>query len=177
MGTFLYRLMGAAVLDGGVYEGLEADRQATWQAAAAVVLSSLAAGIGSTGWRDPSPATFATFTATALVTWIAWAVLTLQIGTKILPGRRTHSDMGELLRTLGFATAPGFLQVFAVVPRMTIPVFAGAWLWTFVATVVAVRHALDYQHTSRALAVSAIAAGLCLTVAVVLAMLLTPTVS
>jgi len=177
VGTFLYRLMGAAVLDGGVYEGLEHDRHATWQAATAVVLSSLAAGVGSGGWRGAALSTFATFSAIALVTWIAWAVLTLQIGTRVLPGRRTHSDMGELLRTLGFATAPGFLQVFAAFPRMTVPVFAGAWIWMFVATVVAVQHALDYERTTRALAVSALAAGLCVTLAIIVAVLFGPTVS
>jgi hypothetical protein len=177
VGTFIYRLMGAAVLNVGVYEGIEADRSATWQAGLAVVLSSLAAGIGAGGWHGPQPQTFLVFTAIALVTWFAWAVMMFQIGTHVLPTPRTRSTLGELLRTIGFGTAPGLFQAFAAFPVVTVPVFVGSWIWMFAATVVAVRQALDYGTTSRAFAVCALGAVLSIVVAVVLGVLFGPTVS
>lgn len=47
--TFFRRLAGAAMLDAGTYEEVEADRTARAQALAVVVFSSLAAGIGAKG--------------------------------------------------------------------------------------------------------------------------------
>ena len=49
MATFSERMIGAAKLNVGVYEEVEADTQATGQAAGVVLLSSLAGGIGSLG--------------------------------------------------------------------------------------------------------------------------------
>jgi hypothetical protein len=177
MSLFLYRLMGAAVLDAGMYEGIEADRHITMQAVATVLLSSLAAGIGATGWFGVHFLTLAAFSVVALVTWVAWATLMFQIGTRLLPEPQTSVTMGELLRTTGFAAAPGLLFVFATLPRMALPVFVGVTLWMFAAMVVAVRHALDYTSTARALAVCGVAATLSVGMAVVFGLLFGPTVS
>src|SRR5690242_4185529 len=98
VGTVTYRAFGAAFLDAGTYEGLEHDRSATLQAGAIVVLSSIAAGVGAGGWYGPSLRTTSLFAGVALVTWVAWAVLTLQIGTRALRTPTTESDLGELLR-------------------------------------------------------------------------------
>ena len=61
------------------------------------------------------------------------------------------------MRTLGFAAAPGLFQIFAVFSGWTIPIFSLAIAWTLVASVVAVRQALDYSSTRRAVAVCALA--------------------
>jgi hypothetical protein len=177
MGLFLYRMMGAAMLDASMYEGIEADRSVTGQAVIVVLLSSLAAGIGAGGWYGSRPQIFAAFAVIALVTWLAWAVLMFQIGTRMLPGPETATTLGELLRTIGFAASPGVLQVFAVFPAMAVPVFTVAWVWMFAAMVVGVQHALDYASAWRALAVCAIAATLAVLVAVVTGVLFGPTVS
>lgn len=75
------------------------------------------------------------------------------LGTRLLPEAETQASLGQLLRTTGFAAAPGLLQVFAVLPGMAIPVFAGTTVWMFTAIVIGVRHAFGYRSTWRALAV------------------------
>jgi Yip1 domain len=177
MGLFLYRLMGAATLDAAMYEGVEADRHATWQAMLTVILASLAAGIGAGGLYGASVATFLAFTLIALVTWVAWAVLMFHIGTRLLPEPQTDVTLGELLRTTGFAAAPGLLQVFGLLPKMAIPVFAATVVWMVAAMVIGVRHALDYDNTWRAVAVCLVAAGLSLVLAFVIGVFLGPTLS
>lgn len=177
MGVFGYRMLGAALLDGGVYEGIEADRTATRQAALTVLLSSLAAGIGAAGWQGPDPRMLGAVALLALTAWLAWAILMFQIGGRLMPGPNTRTSPGELMRTIGFAAAPGILQVFAAFPRVTIPVFVISWIWIFVATVTAVRHALDYDSTPRTLVVCALAAALSIAMAVVLGLLFGPTLS
>jgi len=165
MGTFAYRLMGAAMLDASVFEGIDADRPATIQAVVVVLLSSLAAGIGAGGLAGPRVSTLLIVSAIALVTWVAWAVLVLQIGTRYLPTPRTHADIGEMLRTIGFAAAPGVLNVFAAFPPITILVFVVVWIWMIAAMVVAVRETLHYESTWRALAVCIVALALAVAVA------------
>jgi hypothetical protein len=150
--------MGAMMLDGGTYEQIESDRRANWQALAVVVMASVAAGFGTHMEMWAGPGGFARVSAISLMAWIAWAVLALQIGSRVLPQPQTRSDTGEMLRTLGFAAAPGILQVFGMIPGVQGPVFAITLLWMFAAMVVALKHALDYTSLGRALAVCAIAA-------------------
>jgi hypothetical protein len=158
MTTFLYRLMGAAMLDGGAYEQLESDRHATWQAILVVVLASLAAGYGTRLQVWAGPEAFVRIAVVSVVAWIAWAVLTLQIGSRVLRQRQTHADTEEMIRTIGFAATPGILMVFAAIPGAALPVFGITTIWMFAAMVVAIRHALDFSSVGRALAVCAVAA-------------------
>ena len=153
MASFVARMVGAARLEPAIYEEVEADRTATGQAMGVVVLSSLAMGIGALGSGE---AGFVGGVLTGLVGWVVWAFLTWIIGTKMLPEPGTSSDMGELLRTLGFASAPGLLRVFGWVPIVGGFLTMVALVWMLVATVVAVRQALDYTSTGRAVLVCVI---------------------
>jgi hypothetical protein len=164
--VFVRRLMGAIVLDPATYEDVEGDRGATSQALAVVVMASLAAGVGARGASGSRPALvfFLIGTVLSLATWAVFAALTFQVGTRLLPNPGTQVDVGELLRTLGFAAAPGLLQVFAMFSGMTIPIFMMAAGWTLVASVVAVRQALDYSSTWRAVAVCVMACLLALSI-------------
>ena len=173
LGTLAYRALGAAVLERGTYEGIEHDRRATGQAVVVVVAASLAAGIGAAGGH-PQPVVLMAVTALALVTWVSWAMIVLHIGGRYFAERQTHVDLGQLLRTTGFAASPGLLQVFAVIPEITVPVYLASWLWMLAAMTVAVRQALDFRTMRRALAVCGVAFALVLAVAITLAMLFSP---
>ncbi len=157
------RMFRAAKLDVNLYEEVEADREATGQAMGVVVLSSLAAGIGA-GVRfgiTPSPTTDVILgiilqTLATLAGWYLWALLTCWIGTRILPEPQTDSDIGELLRTTGFSSVGGLIRILGLLPGLRAVVFLGASLWMLIAMVIAVRQALDYSSTGRAVAVCAI---------------------
>ena len=134
-----------------VYEEVEADRSANFQAMGVVVISSLAAGIGlglPGGVRG-----FLLAAASALFGWFIWAGLTNFIGTRILPSPQTDSTWGQVLRTTGFAAAPGVFRLFSFIPVLGIFVHYIVSVWMLVAFVVAVRQALDYSSTWRAVAV------------------------
>jgi hypothetical protein len=176
MTSVINRVLGALTFDSGVFENIEGDRRATWQAAGIVVLSSVASGIGFGGLVDRRFSTFAILSGVALLTWAVWAVMILQVGTRVLPEPDTRADLGEVLRTLGFAAAPGFFQVFALFPPATVAVLTVTTIWMFVAMVIAVHHALDYHGLGRAIAVCGIAAALAAAMAVPIALLLSRTV-
>jgi hypothetical protein len=153
--TFLTRVTGAALLRPEIYEEVEADRSATLQAMAVVFLSSLAAGVGLIGLTNARPGTLAGLSLLALAFWAIWAVLTLQVGARIFPAPRTQANVGQLLRTIGFATAPGILRITGIIPGTASTVFAITSIWMLMAMIVAVRQALDYTSTARAFAVCA----------------------
>lgn len=148
--TFVARMIGAAKLDAAVYEEVEADKNATGQATLVVVLASAATGLG---WYQSGAGALVMGTISALLGWYVWAFLTYYIGARLLPEPQTQADHGELLRTLGFAAAPGILRVFGVIPYLPVIVTIVTWGWTLATTVVAVRQALDYKSTGRAVAV------------------------
>ena len=131
------RMVGAAFLDIGTYEEVEHDQDATGQAAAVVALVALCQAIGA--WQlGPFSAVGAA--ASALVAWLVWAGITFAVGTKVFGGEATW---GELLRTLGFAQAPGVLFAFAIIPLLGWIPAAAASVWVLITGFVAIRQALD----------------------------------
>ena len=108
--------------------------------------------------------------------WACWALLIFEIGTRLLPESDTSADVGQLMRTIGFAATPGLIRVFGFIPGVTVPAFVVSSIWMLLAMVVAVRQALDYNSTGRAVAVCVLGWALALTLALVLGMFLGPTV-
>ena len=151
MQKYLDRIVRAAKLDVNLYEEVEADKGAMGQAMGVVVLSSVAAGIGSMGTIGTKGVFFGAITA--LIAWYVWAYITYFIGAKILPEPQTKADHGELLRTIGFSSSPGLLRMLAIIPGIGGIIFMIASVWMLVAMVIAVRQALDYQSTLRAVGV------------------------
>jgi hypothetical protein len=145
------RMIRAAKLDVNLYEEVEADKSAFGQAMGVVVLSGVAAGVGSIG----SAGLTGIFTGTiaALIGWFIWAYITYIVGTKILPQPQTKADYGELLRTIGFSSSPGLLRVFGIIPFLAGIIFVITSIWMLIAMVIAVRQALDYTSTLRAIGV------------------------
>lgn len=144
----------AAKLDASLYEEVEADRNALGQAMGVVVISSVAAGVGALEQGGLALILFSI--AAALLGWVLWAWVTYLVGTKILPEPQTEADFGQLLRTLGFSSAPGVIRVLGLIPGLTQAVFIVASAWMIAAMVVAVRQALDYKSTGRAIGVCVI---------------------
>jgi len=174
--TFARRVFGAAMLDRGIYEDVEADVRSTGQAVAVVVLASVAGGIGLLGLGGQTPQSLATGIVGSLVGWLAWAALTYLLGTHLLPEPQTRADVGELLRTIAFASAPGLLRVLAVIPVLGLAIYAIASAWMLLAMIVAVRQALDYRSTARAVVVCVVGWALSLAVAAVIGNTFAPTV-
>ena len=151
MTSFVDRMIRAAKLDVHLYEEVEADRRSMGQAMGVVLLSSLAGGIGF--MQEAGLMGLVIGTVGSLLGWYVWAFMTYLIGTKLLPEPQTHADHGELLRTIGFSSAPGLIRVFGIIPALSGFVNLLAGVWMLVAMVIAVRQALDFQSTYRAIGV------------------------
>jgi Yip1 domain len=151
--TLIGRMIRAARLDPRLYAEVEADVTATGQAASVVLLAAFAGGINYPG--APFSILFVGLLA-ALLGWLLFAYVIYLIGAKLLPESGTKADFGALLRAMGFANAPGVLKLLGIVPELRMLVFFVAMVWVLVATVTAVRHALSYTSSWRAIGVCAI---------------------
>ncbi|MDE2059568.1 MAG: hypothetical protein KGL31_13010 [candidate division NC10 bacterium] len=142
------RVIRAARLDESLYEEIKADRRAPLQAALVVILSALAAGVGivlQSGVGD-----FFLKTLQAMLEWYIWAFFTCVVGTRLLQEPQTRTDVGAGVRMISFASAPGMIRLLGVIPGIGGFVSGLATVWMLGATIVAVRKALDYTTTMRA---------------------------
>jgi hypothetical protein len=128
---------------------VEADKDSLGQAMTVVVLASLAAGFG-TGEGILAGILGAIM---SLIAWFIWAFVTYLIGTKLLPTPQTEADIGQLLRTTGFAATPGLLRILGIIPGLGWIIGLVISVWNLATMVVAVRQALDYTSTWRAIGV------------------------
>ena len=148
------RIFRAIKIDVELYEEVERDKSATIQAGLVVVLSSMAAGVGA---LQLGASNFLLAPVFSLISWYVWAYIIYFVGVKLFPEKNTKSNHGELLRTIGFSSAPGLIRVFGVTPDLMAVTFIGSAFWMLACMVVGVRAALDYKSLWRALGVVIVA--------------------
>ena len=150
MNNFFNRVFRAIKIDVDLYEEVERDKSATLQAGLVVVLSSMAAGVGA---LQLGASNFLIAPVLSLISWYVWAYIIYFVGVKLFPDKNTKSDHGELLRTIGFSSAPGLIRIFGITPDLMTVTFIGSAFWMLACMVVGVRAALDYKSLWRALGV------------------------
>ena len=156
MTLFFRRFIGALVLDPAAFEDIEADRRAGMQSVIVVAMVCLAGGVAAIGLGLVGITGFVTGTVVSLGAWLVWAAVITTLGTITVPEPQTKSSLPELLRVLGFASAPGVFIAFAGLRSAAALVLMIVTVWTIAAAVIGVRQALDYRSTPRAIAVCAV---------------------
>ena len=161
--------MGVVRLNVPTYEEIEHDNSATTQAAIVVGVVAVASGIGALGSDEGNAIVQFLFgIVSAFIGWILFAWLAHLVGTRLIPGENTSADLGQVLRTLGFAQAPNVLAIFGIIGALGgIIAFVGS-IWALVCAVIALRQALD-MSTGRAIGVAVISFVIVLVVIVVIA--------
>jgi hypothetical protein len=146
--AMINRVVRAAMLDVDLYEEVEADTTLTQEALMVVILVSIASGIGSFlagvigGEIGAAVLGLILGVVMGVLGYYIWAYVTYFVGTNLFEGT---ADVGEMLRTLGYASGPRVLSVLAFIPCLgPLAGLVGA-LWALVTGVVAVRQALDFD--------------------------------
>ena len=147
------RMAGAARLDWKIFEEVEEDDGATFQALLVVVIASIATVVGEVlAWAGSASDIISVLGVAAIVgvvrgvvSWLLWTLFTWLIGTRILATEDTEADWGQLARGTGFAQTPGVLNLFSPLNG----VYLVAFLWTFGAMFVTVNQCLDYDSIWR----------------------------
>ena len=148
------RMWRAARLESALYEEVEAEPRSIGQAASVVLLVSGAGALGAWLSGHP-PLRLALEALEPIVFWIGASLFAYMAGATFFRGPHTQTDYAEVLRTTGFAFAPGLLRVLGGFPAidaagLRFPPTLLADAWVVVASIVAVRQALDFT-TARAI--------------------------
>lgn len=151
MSVLTQRMQRAMRLDPEVFEDIENDDTATGQALLVVVLAAVCAGIGGAGLGGLQGVI--ALVIGSLVGWLLWAAIIYLVGGRLLAQSQTQVNMGQLLRTMGLAQAPGVLRIFGVIPLLGGLVVLVAQVWMLASMIIAVRQALDFSSTARAIVV------------------------
>ena len=150
--SLIDRMVRAARLDSNLYEEVEADEGANWQAFAVVLITSIASGLGAGIAAIISGDSGIWFLwglligiGTGILGWLIWSLFAYWLGTTIFKGHVTEADYGQLMRTIGFSTTPRVLSFFSFIPFVGGFISFVALVWALVAGVIAVRQALDFS--------------------------------
>ena len=156
----IQRMIGAAFFNRNTYEEIEADQGVLGQAVGIVLLVTLCGIIGGVidGLLSGDPVLGIVLGVVGglvfgVVRWAMWVTIAYLVGGKLLRTSNTETSWGELGRVMGFAYTPGALSALWFIPWIG-PVFPLIGLcWTLAAVTIAVRQALDFESTGRAIAV------------------------
>ncbi len=133
--------INVAKLDVDTFERVEADESKTIEAGAVVVVSTVLGAVGSIFvigvWG------FIAYILIGLIGWGVWSWLSAIIAEKVFGVQTT--DLGEMLRTTGYAHAP---RALGVIPFLG---WVGA-IWSLVAVIVGMRQAGEMTTTQAVVA-------------------------
>lgn len=148
------RAIGAARLDPRAYEDVERDETATGTALSIVVLSAIASGIGNLG--NDGVIGLIIGVVFGVIGFVLYAGIAYLVGANLFATAETSATWGQLIRTLGFAQAPGILYVLGILPAVGGLIRFVVGVWILVATIVAIRQACDFS-TGRAVLTAVVA--------------------
>jgi hypothetical protein len=151
--SFARRILGVLRLAAATFADIERDPRALVQAACLVIAAGAARGVGA--FADEGITGLIGSAAVGLTTWLVAGGVIWAIGVKCFAARAT---LAEVMRSIGFATAPLLLLALGALPLGA----AHDWLWAVthvwatLAMTIATREALGLD-TRRALAVCVLA--------------------
>lgn len=147
-------MIRAARLDKTFYEEVEQDTGRNTQALTVVIIAAIAAFIGNLGFGLINSLGFGAAIGSAvfglvmaIVGYYIWSYVSYYVGTRLFGGT---AEVGELQRTIGFAYAPQVLAIFNIIPCLGGLIALVGAIWALVASIFAVRQALNFD-TSKAL--------------------------
>ena len=151
--SFVDRMIGAARLNRPTYEEVEHDTSATTQAAIIVVVAAVLTGIGALGegWVGLIGAVIG-----AILGWVVASAFIYLVGTRLIPSSTVEADLGQVLRTQGFADVPAFLLVLGFIPVLGAIVSLVVFIWTIVTRIIGIQSALE-ASVGRAIGIAIIA--------------------
>jgi len=150
MAQIVDRMIRAAKLDPTLFDEVSRDESTMGGALTVVVIVSAASGIGL---ALAGPFGLIGGALTSLFSWFIWAWLAFFVGTVMIPDTQTNTNLSAVLRVTGYASAPGVVAVFGLIPLLGPLAGFVASLWTLAAFVVAIRVVMNFEGNGKAVMV------------------------
>ena len=151
MRGYLNRFVGAALLDVKLYKEVAGEPRYLFQAWITVLIYAMLASWGTFGRSGAAGTNISMISS--LIGWYIWSFSTYFLATKFFRETKTEIDRGDrkaVIRTMGFACAPGAIRILGIIPGLGIVAIVVASIWMIVAATIAVKAALNIENTARA---------------------------
>jgi hypothetical protein len=151
------RMIRAAMLDVAFYRKAEGDTSLTQEALMVVILVALAGSIGSfiggviSGGFGSALLALIVALVMGVVTYYVWAYVAYFVGAQLFDAA---VDPGEMLRVLGYASAPRVLSILSFIPCIGWLIALAGGIWALVAGFIGAREALDLDTTKTLITVA-----------------------
>jgi hypothetical protein len=133
-------MLGAALLEPEIYEEAALVRSVRTQAVLVVIMSSMAAGVGMV---SAGAIGLVLGCIAGLVGWGMYAFVAFRTATERFGVPRTSTVWGATWRTLALANSPRVFLILTLVPGIGFLIGVAVHSWVLIATVFAVRSAMD----------------------------------
>lgn len=146
----LERIMRAIRLEPAFYREVAATPSLMTESFVIVLVTAVLSSVGVLSNTDSGQGLFAfglQVMNNLVFGWFLWSVVAYFVGSQFFGG---HSSVEEMLRTLGYASAPRLLGLFGFIPCIGWVFSLAGFILSLAAGVVAIREAMEFD-TSKAL--------------------------
>ena len=109
MASFQDRVIGAMKLQASTFEEVEHDVDAISQAATVWSARPRSSRAHRPDLLRVQRSSLMTVVS-AFIGWVVGSAVLWLVGTRVMPGKNTEADLGQMMRVVGFAQAPGHLR-------------------------------------------------------------------
>lgn len=151
MRLYFNRFFRAARLDMTFYQEVVAEPLLLYQAWITVLLYAMLAAWGNFGRAGAVGSNIGMISA--LIGWYIWAFSSYFIATKFFgegSAEAQRADRKTVIRAMGFACAPGAIQILGMIPGLGLAVLVLSSIWMIVAATKAIKVALNIESTAHA---------------------------
>lgn len=149
MNMFVSRMIQAAKLDPSLFEEIVNDPTTQGHSVWVVAIFAMATGFGMFSRAGASAVNVCL--VTTFFAWYFWAFTIYFIGTYLFRDTAvSRTDRKTVMRVMAFASAPGVLRLFGVIPQMTGIIFIATAVWIIAASVIGIKKAFKIPHTGKA---------------------------
>jgi hypothetical protein len=151
MRLYFDRFFRAARLDVSFYQEVAAEPLLLNQAWITVLLYAMFASWGNFGRAGAIGSNIGMISA--LIGWYIWAFSSYFVAKRFFRGGASEAQRAErkaVIRSMGFACAPGVTRILAMIPGLGIAVLVLSSIWMIVAATIAIKMALNFESSARA---------------------------
>jgi len=143
------RMIRAAKLDQTFYDEIINDPASQGHSVWVVALLAMATGYGMFSRAGGTAVNVGL--AVTFFSWYVWAFTIYFTSNHLFGATPSRMDRKTVLRVMAFASAPGILRIFGVIPNMSVLVFLGTSAWTILAGAIGIKKVYQLTHMGKAL--------------------------
>ena len=141
------RMIRAMKLDPTFFEEIINDPKSQGHSVWVVAILAMATGYGMFSRAGGTAVNIGL--AVTFFSWYIWAFTIYFVSTYMFASAPSRTDRKTVMRVMAFASAPGVLRLFGVIPHMTLIVFLLTSVWIIIAGAIGIKKVFNIDHIGK----------------------------